>query len=184
MRIITGTYKGREIKGHNIIGTRPTMSRVKESLFNSIQNYLKDSIVLDLFAGTGALGIEALSNQSKYCYFIDNNKQCIKVINDNLSKLNIKDKGVAILTTYKQALKKFKDSNTKFDLIFIDPPYDYKNINDIIKEIDNYNLLNNNGLLILEFRYDNISIDENKYILHKHKKYGDKFISIYKKTID
>ena len=77
MRVISGSLKGRNIKGFNIEGTRPTMDRVKMSVFGSIQNYIKDSIVLDLFAGSGNLGIEAISNGCKYCYFIDNNKNAI-----------------------------------------------------------------------------------------------------------
>ena len=184
MRVISGYLKGRVIKGHDIKGTRPTMSRVKESLFASIQDYTKDSIVLDLFAGTGSLGIEAISNYSKYCYFIDNNKIAINTIKENITNLDISNKTKVIHTDYNKALSTFKDNNTKFDLIFIDPPYNYKNINNIIETITNYNLLNKNGLLILEFKYDNISINENIYTLHKFKKYGDKFISIYKKTID
>ena len=184
MRVISGYLKGRIIKGFDIVGTRPTMSRVKESLFASIQNYTKDSIVLDLFAGTGALGIESISNYSKFCYFVDNNKKCINAIKDNINNLEINTKSEVMYMDYNKALNKFRDNNIKFDLIFIDPPYNYKNINDIINTIDNYNILNKNGLLILEFRYDNIVINDNTYTLHKFKKYGDKFISIYKKTID
>ena len=184
MRVISGYLKGRVIKGHDIVGTRPTMSRVKESVFASIQDYVKDSIVLDLFAGSGALGIEAISNYSKYCYFVDNNKICIKTIKDNINSLNIEDKSKVLLNDYKKALNMFKEDNIKFDLIFIDPPYDYKNINNVIDIITNDYLLNKNGLLILEFKYDNIVVDENIYTLHKFKRYGDKFIYIYKKTID
>ena len=184
MRVISGYLKGRVIKGHDIVGTRPTMSRVKESVFASIQNYVKDSIVLDLFAGTGALGIEAISNYSKYCYFVDNNKISIKTIKDNVNSLNIEEKSKILLNDYKKALNIFKDNNIKFDLIFIDPPYNYKNINEVIDMITEGNLLNKNGLLILEFKYDNVVIDENVYTLHKFKRYGDKFIYIYKKTID
>ena len=184
MRVISGYLKGRVIKGHDIVGTRPTMSRVKESIFASIQDYTKDSIVLDLFAGTGSLGIDAISNNSKYCYFIDNNKIAINTIKDNLKSLDINNKSKIIHTDYKKSLKYFNDNNIKFDLIFIDPPYNYKNINDIINIITKYNILNKDGLLILEFKYDNIIINEEIYTLHKFKKYGDKFISIYKKTID
>lgn len=184
MRVISGYLKGRVIKGYDIVGTRPTMARVKESLFASIQDYTKNCIVLDLFAGTGALGIEAISNYSKYCYFVDNNKKCINAIKSSIDVLDITDKCEVMYMDYNKALNKFKANGIKFDLIFIDPPYDYKNINDVIDIINNYDLLNKNGLLILEFRYDNIFIDKNIYTLHKFKRYGDKFISIYKKTID
>ena len=89
MRIISGKLKGRIINNYDINGTRPTMDRVKESIFSSIQNYVKDSIFLDLFAGTGNIGIEALSNGSKKVYFIDNNIKAIKAIKDNVKNFEI-----------------------------------------------------------------------------------------------
>ena len=87
MRVISGTLKGKNIKGYNISGTRPTMDRVKESVFSTIQDSIKNSVVLDLFAGSGQLGIEAISNGSKLCYFIDNNKEAINTIKKNLKSL-------------------------------------------------------------------------------------------------
>ena len=90
MRVISGKYKGRVLEGFELKGTRPTMDRVKESLFATIQNNVKNSVVLDLFAGSGQLGIEAISNGANICYFIDNNKEVIKVLNQNISNLNIK----------------------------------------------------------------------------------------------
>ena len=83
MRIISGKYKGKKLKGFNIEGTRPTMDRVKESLFGMIQTYIPGSIVLDLFAGSGALGLEAISNGAKKCYLIDNNQIAIQTIKEN-----------------------------------------------------------------------------------------------------
>ena len=80
MRIISGKYKGKKLDGFDIEGTRPTMDRVKESLFGIIQNNLKDSICLDLFAGSGSLGIEALSNGASACYFVDKNKQILNIL--------------------------------------------------------------------------------------------------------
>ena len=90
MKVISGTLKGRNIEGYNIDGTRPTMDRVKESVFAMIQNHVKSATVLDLFAGSGQLGIEAISNGANTCYFIDNNKEVINILNKNLSNLNIK----------------------------------------------------------------------------------------------
>lgn len=179
MRVISGSLKGRSIKGFDIEGTRPTMDRVKESVFASIQDYVRDSVVLDLFAGSGNLGIEAISNGAKYCYFVDNNKKCIKCINDNLSDFKISSKANVLFSDYSRALKSFRDNNIKFDIIFIDPPYNYENINDIVEIISNYNILNDGGILVLEFRYDNIVVDDSVYILRKAKKYGDKFVYIY-----
>ena len=85
MRVISGKYKGKKIDGFDIEGTRPTQDRVKESLFGIIQNDIADSICLDLFAGSGNLGIEALSNGASECYFIDNNSKCIDIIKKNLN---------------------------------------------------------------------------------------------------
>ena len=110
MRVISGKYKGISIDGFNIDGTRPTMDRVKESMFAMIQNKLKNSVCLDLFAGSGSLGIEALSNGAKYCYFVDNNIEVINILKNNLNR--IKDKNYSVINKhYKQALKKFKEEN-------------------------------------------------------------------------
>ena len=181
MRVISGTLKGRIIKGYNIEGTRPTMDRVKESIFGTIQNYIKDSIVLDLFAGSGNLGIEAISNGSKYCYFIDNNKEVIKILKDNITNLNIEDKSNIILSDYNKFLDK---CNIKFDIIFIDPPYKYQIIEELITKITTNNILNNNGLLILEFSLDKLKDTYPNLSLLKKKKYNDKYVYIFKKIID
>ena len=109
MRVISGSLKGRKIKGYDIEGTRPTMDRVKMSLFGSIQDYIQDACVLDLFAGSGNLGIEALSNGSKYCYFVDNNKEILKVLKDNINTFNLNDKCNISLLDYNKALEYFKD---------------------------------------------------------------------------
>ena len=89
MRVISGYLKGRNILGYNIPGTRPTMDRVKESMFASIQDYIDNSTVLDLFCGTGSLGIEALSMGASRCYFVDNNKDILRYLNKNINNLGI-----------------------------------------------------------------------------------------------
>ena len=180
MKVISGTLKGRIIKGYNIEGTRPTMDRVKESLFASINSYIKNSIVLDLFAGSGNLGIESISNGANKCYFVDNNKICTKVIEENITNFNIKDKCTILNMDYNKSLNYFKDNNIRFDLILVDPPYKYEIINEIMSKVENYNLLNNGGIIVLEYQSDNINITNNNYDLLKYKKYGDKYISIYK----
>ena len=87
MRIISGKYKGKYITGFDINGTRPTMDRVKESLFGMIQDYISDSSCLDLFAGSGSLGIEALSCGAKECYFVDNNINIINILKKNINTI-------------------------------------------------------------------------------------------------
>ena len=178
MKVISGTLKGRKIIGYDIEGTRPTMDRVKESLFAMIQDYLKGSTVLDLFAGSGSLGIEAISNGASKCYFIDHNKEVIKILNQNITNLNIQDKSVVILTDWKKFLNESK--NLKFDLIFIDPPYDYDVYEKILTKVSELNLLNDNGLIILEHANLNLKESYNNLFLYKSKKYGTKSVNIYK----
>ena len=173
MRVISGIYKGKKLNGFDIDGTRPTMDRVKESMFASIQNYIKDSVVLDLFAGSGALGIEAISNGANVCYFVDNNKVSVDVINQNTK--DIKNK-IILNKDYKQALKYFYDNKIKFDLILLDPPYNTDLLNNSIKLIEEYELLQKNGVLVCEFEK---GIVKTNYKLLKDKKYGSKYVYIY-----
>ncbi len=176
MRIISGKYKGKKLVGFDIEGTRPTMDRVKESLFASIQNHIKESTVLDLFAGSGSLGIEALSNGASMCYFIDNNIELINIIKKNTSNMseNIK----IMKNDYDDALILFRDNNIKFDIIFLDPPYKMNLINDSLDKILKYNLLNKDAIIVCEYECENIN--NFGLTLIKEKKYGNKYIQIYK----
>lgn len=172
MRVISGKYKGKNLEGFCIDGTRPTMDRVKESLFGIIQKYLDKSTCLDLFAGSGALGIEALSNGSNFCYFVDKNPLVIKILEKNLSNIeNYK----LVKKDYIEALKTF---DVKFDIIFLDPPYEFNLITSAIKLITENDLLNDNGIIVCEYKNENILTDLE---LIKEKKYGSKNIKIFKK---
>jgi 16S rRNA (guanine(966)-N(2))-methyltransferase RsmD len=176
MRIISGKFKGINLEGFNIKGTRPTMDRIKESVFATIQNKIKDSIVLDLFAGSGSLGFEALSLGASKAYFIDNNKEVIKILNKNRQKLNITNLEI-MQSDYTNACTYFYNHQIKFDIIFLDPPYDDNLINKALELIVTYKLLNDNGLIICEYTKENIN-EENLCLL-KEKKYGEKKIKIY-----
>ena len=179
MRVISGKLKGRIIDGYNILGTRPTMDRVKESIFGMIQDYINNSVVLDLFAGTGNYGIECISNGSKYVYFNDHNKKCIDVINYNLSKMNILNESKLTNLDYKAALNYYKNNNIKFDLVFLDPPYKENIINEILSFLIKNDLLNINCLVICEFTKTEEFINDSLQ-LFKEKKYGEKYVFIYK----
>ena len=178
MRIISGKYKGKKLEGFDIEGTRPTMDRIKESLFGIIQNHIKDSKVLDLFSGSGSLGIEAISNGCKSCYFVDNNKIAIETIKKNTTY--IKEEIIILKKDYIEALNYFKENNITFDIIFLDPPYKLNLINKSIELIENYNLLNKNGIIICEYVQEQFS---SNYNLIKEKKYGSKSIRIYKNIV-
>lgn len=179
MKIISGTLKGRNIEGYNIEGTRPTMDRVKESLFGMIQDYIKDSTVLDLFAGSGNLGVEAISNGAKIAYFIDNNPEVIKVLNKNIANLDIQSKSRVILSDWKKALNTFATQNIKFDLIFIDPPYAYDVYEKILNKVSTLNILSDNGLIIMEHSNLHLPTTYENLTLYKERNYGNKSINIY-----
>lgn len=184
MRVISGYLKGKKIDGYNTPGTRPTMDRVKESMFASIQNDVNSAVVLDLFCGSGSLGIEALSMSSSKCYFVDNNKEILKYLNKNIDNLNIRDKSIVIEKDYREALLYFKNNSIKFNIILVDAPYKMEVMEEVIDLVNKYNLLEDKGLLVLEFSFDKLKDNYGDLKLIKDKKYSDKFVYIYRKVID
>ena len=174
MRVISGIYKGKQLKGFDILGTRPTMDRVKESMFAYIQSYISGSTVLDLFAGSGSLGIEALSNGADKVYFVDNNPEVIKVLKENLKNMS----NYEVLTLdYNKALKSFVSMGIKFDIIILDPPYDRHFINKILNFIYDNNLLNYGGMVVTEYEDERVKNDS--FHIFRTKKYGSKTVTIF-----
>lgn len=149
MRVISGKARGTKLSSIESLSTRPTLDRVKESLFNIIQNNLKSAVVLDLFAGSGQLGIEALSRGADKAYLCDINRDAAKMIKQNLEKTKLKDKAVVINEDYKKALR-ILNTNEKFDIIFIDPPYKEDIAVDSIIDIIHESRLKENGIMIIE----------------------------------
>lgn len=177
MRIISGKYKGRVLKGYTLKGTRPTMDRVKESLFASIQDYLDNSVCLDLFAGSGNLGIEALSMGSREVVFVDKEYMACKTIKSNLDMLDNNLNTTILTMDYLKAIEKLYPK--KFDIIFLDPPYKTDYIEKSLKKISELNLLN--GIVVLESdSLDKLNFSD-YYDEIKTKKYGDKYIRILKR---
>ena len=146
MRIISGKYKGRVLKGYTLKGTRPTMDRVKESLFATINNYLDNSVCLDLFAGSGNLGIEALSMGAREVIFVDKEYMACKNIKSNLNMLESNINATILNMDYLKALDKLYPK--KFDIIFLDPPYKTDYLSKSLKKISELNLLK--GIIVLE----------------------------------
>lgn len=151
IRVVGGTLKRRVLKQPDLSITRPTKDVAKEGLFNSLGD-IKGITFLDLFSGSGSIGIEAYSRGAKAVYLNDKSDEAIKVIRSNLEALNIKD---ITLTRYdyETALKSYANKNIKFDIIFLDPPY--KMIIDMgfVKKILSYNILNKEGIIIIETDY-------------------------------
>lgn len=147
MRVISGTAKGTKLNSIDDLSTRPTLDRVKEPLFSIIQAYIEEALVLDLFAGSGALGIETLSRGAKHCIFCDKSYQSIQMVKENIKKTRMEEKSTIYNEDYKKCLEKQKEA---FDVIFIDPPYKLDIAVDAIKRILELHLLQKEGIIILE----------------------------------
>lgn len=182
MRVISGTAKGKKLNSLEGLETRPTLDRVKEAVFNIIQFDIKDAVVLDLFSGSGALGIEALSRGAKEAILCDVSSKAIKIINKNLEETRLKEKAKVFSNDYLETLNKIKDK--KFDIIFLDPPYKSDYIEKSIEYISMHNLLTENGIIIVETN-DKNKIDEIKakkdLEVYDTRKYGIAIIIFVRK---
>jgi len=148
MRIISGKHRGRVLTDFDQNHIRPTIDRVKEDIFNKIQFETADKDVLDLFAGTGAMGLECLSRYAKSVIFCDHDERSVKLIKENLKKL--KEDAQVLKKDYREALQDFHKNGQQFDLIFLDPPYASGYIRQAIEKIKGYNLLRYGGIIICE----------------------------------
>ena len=173
MRIIAGKLRGSDLcmpKNKNI---RPLKDMARESIFNllthsnKIDFQFEQSNVLDLYAGTGSFGLECLSRQAKNVCFIEKEKDAIEILEKNIEKLKLQDKTRIFFSDVFSLIKKKSITESKFDLIFCDPPFNDTNINDLIELIIATDLLKNNGIIIL----------------HRHKNTKEK-LTIYFKVID
>lgn len=150
MRVIAGEarrLKLKEFEGNQI---RPTSDRIKETLFNIIQDDVYDARFLDLFAGTGGIGIEALSRGAMETVFVDNLREAIKIIEYNVSHTKMLKKSQILHMDYSMALKRLGTWGKRFDIIFVDPPYFNNLYSEILKNIKIYKILAEKGSIILE----------------------------------
>ena len=166
MRVIAGIYRSRVLQEVEEDTTRSTKDRVKESFFNSIQNDIYDSHVLDLFAGSGALGIEAISRGAAHAVLNELNPKALKVIHENVSNLKIKNCTVSNLD-YVDFLISSKNT---FDIIFLDPPYHMQVLDEIIALISKKKLLNEDGIIVCLYAKNNSIKSENSDIIEYKKK--------------
>lgn len=146
MRVITGSAGGTNLKAPKGLNTRPTADKVKQALFNIIQYEIAGD-VLDLFAGSGQLGIEALSRGARHCVFVDAGTEAVAVIRENLQRTHLSDKAQIVRTDY---LSFLKSCRKRFRLIFLDPPYGEKYLENAIKFISEIDILAEGGIIISE----------------------------------
>ena len=147
MRVISGIARGTKLDSRESISTRPTLDRIKENMFNLIQDKVRDSVVLDLFAGSGQLGIEALSRGAERAYFCDIDRADIVFLEKNIDKTRLTEKSIVLNADFKKVLKTV---NERFDLIFIDPPYKSNFVEESLELIFENAILNTDGLIVIE----------------------------------
>lgn len=180
MRVITGKSKGNKLIAPKGLHTRPTSDKVKESIFNILGDINNDSQVLDLYAGSGNIGIEFLSRGVSRCYFIDNDINSIKSIKENLERTRLVAQAFVYKNTAEKAVNTLSSRGIVFGYIFLDPPYEKGILVPIIKKISNSNILDERGIIIVEHE-SKLVLPEciNNLIKKDLRKYGGTTISFY-----
>lgn len=179
MRIITGEYRGRKLETPMGNHVRPTSDKVKESIFNLLMNDIWDAVCVDLFAGTGGLGLEALSRGARKCYFCDNSRDSISLIKKNIAKCNAQNKSIVLPGDFTRALTGLKE---QADIFILDPPYKEGLYEKCLSIIDTLDLLTDEGIIIAEHgARDDVPGAVGNLVKIKDKRYGTIMISIYRK---
>ncbi len=150
MRIISGTARGTKLFTLEGLDTRPTLDRVKEPLFNIINFDLEDAVVLDLFAGSGALGLEAISRGAKKVFLCEKNRNAANIVEKNIEKTKFQDQAILIRNDFEKAISFIEQLNEKIDVVFIDPPYKTDLIKKSLEKILDSDILNDDFIIIAE----------------------------------
>ena len=177
MRIITGIYRGRKLSSPKDLSVRPTSDRVKEAIFSMISDDIPGSNVLDVFAGTGSLGLEALSRGAKHCYFMDNERNSVWLIKENIKHCGAENESTLLVGDFKYSLTRIKEP---INLAFLDPPYEGKLLEEALSKVSEEGFMAPGGLVVTEHGSKNI-MPENIGSLEKlkEKKYGSVHVTIY-----
>ena len=177
MRVITGTARGRRLKELTGMETRPTTDRVKEGIFNIIQFDLEGRRILDLYAGTGQLGIEALSRGAAGAVFVEQRRDAAELVRDNLKITQLSDKGRLVNG---EALSFLSAAREKFDIIFVDPPYAADLWENTLNAISRFDILSNHGIIICESPMEKEMPEmAPPYYLHRTYRYGQIKVTTY-----
>ena len=179
MRVITGKARGIVLKTPDGMATRPTADRVKEALFSIIQFNVPCAKVLDLFAGTGQLGIEALSRDAKSAVFVDEREEACRLVRENLKRTRLEQSAKVVRADYMDYLKKCKES---FDIILLDPPYAEKFLENALKTITEIDILQSGGIIVTERPAEKeLLCDFPGYSRSKDYKYSKIILTIFTK---
>ena len=177
MRVITGSARGRKLKDLEGLETRPTTGRVKEGIFNIIQFDVEGGRILDLFAGTGQLGVEALSRGAASAVFVDQRREAALVIKENLKLTGLGHRARVVCG---DAFSFLKSANERFDIIFLDPPYASGLLEDALKNISGFDILSNHGIIICESSLEqDMPFIPPPLFLHRNYRYGKTKVTTY-----
>lgn len=179
MRVIAGIRKGLKLVAPDGMGTRPTTDRVKESVFNIIQTYLPAERVLDLFAGSGALGIEALSRRSSHCVFVEHNRASYALVRQNVSRAGFEENSEIV---FSDSLAYLDKKPLPFGIIFLDPPYNKGYLAPVLGKIADNNLLTPDGIIVVETEKGGEEALHSAFDVMKCVSYGKTVITILKNT--
>lgn len=180
MRVIAGEFKSRQLKTVNSSLTRPTTDKNKENLFNIIGPYFDGGICLDLFAGSGGLGIEALSRGMNELYSVDKQLKAFLTIQENCRLLKIEDRVHLYKMDALKALEKFSHDHVCFDLVLLDPPYGLKKHTQILDYLLSNNMLNNGCIIVIEDLNEEVIDVQSPFVLKKQQSYGITTLQILK----
>lgn len=150
MRVIAGTARRLQLETSAGLSTRPTSDMIKETLFNILQPQVADAMFLDLFAGSGGIGIEALSRGAKYCCFADSSSEAIRCIKNNLNHTKLADQATVYASDFTTALMRMRNEGRKFDIVFLDPPYGKELELTALRLLSEYKLLKEDATVIVE----------------------------------
>lgn len=182
MRVISGKARGIVLKTPEGLKTRPTADRVKEAIFSILQFELPGKTVLDLFGGTGQLGIEALSRGATHCTFVDESANACKLIKENLKRTDCLQEARVIQSDYQNFLRK---CNQKFDIILLDPPYAEKFLENSLNLITEIDILQYGGIIVTERPLEkDLSFEFEGFSRSKEYKYGKTVITLFRKDIE
>ncbi len=177
MRVITGTARGTKLKTLEGLATRPTSDRVKEAVFNIIQFEVEGRRVLDLFAGSGQLAIEALSRGAAYAVLVDQSAEAVKVVKENLKKVKFDQQSSVFQLDY---LRYLSTTHEKFDIIFLDPPYAEKFLENALRKISEIDILSEGGIIVCERSREKVlPATVGDLICSKDYNYGKTAVNLY-----
>jgi len=176
MRILGGRYKGKKLDAGNDRTIRPVTNKIKESIFTILGDFFNQHDILDLFAGSGSFGLEALSRGANSVIFVESDARVLTILKSNIARLNVNKSDFQII--HSDALRYCRETTKNFELILSDPPFKFQQLQELVEDIFHHKLLARNGILVLHHEISNpVRVENAPYVIFKQKKYGRNLVS-------